>query len=65
MTNTDSRVLAAMKYYGSPETRDEFLNLFYMGDVPEEISAENECEFPEKFQLATLLDTLPASQKIQ
>jgi len=45
--------------------RDEFLKPFYLGDGPEEIPAEEECEFPIQFQLATLLDTPAASGKIQ
>lgn len=58
-------ILALMKHYDIPETREEFLKLFYLGDVPEEIPAEEECEFPIQFQLTTLLDTPPASEKIQ
>lgn len=66
MRNTDRcPTLAVMKHYGSPENRDEFLSLFYLGEVPEEIPAEDECEFPEKFQLTTLLDTPSESEKIQ
>jgi hypothetical protein len=61
----DSPVLAVLKNYGSPETRDEFLSLFYIGDVPDVIPPEDECEFPEKFQLATLIDTPSTSDKIQ
>jgi hypothetical protein len=55
-------ILAVLQHYGSPETRDEFLGLFYMGDVPEEIPAEDECGFPVQFQMATLLETPPASE---
>jgi hypothetical protein len=29
------------------------------------IPAEDECEFPEQFQLATLTETPPASDKLQ
>jgi|tagenome__1003787_1003787.scaffolds.fasta_scaffold11521332_1 hypothetical protein len=61
----DSPILAVLKHYGSPETREEFLRLFYMGDVPEEICAEDECEFSKKFQLATLIEMRPASDRIQ
>jgi hypothetical protein len=61
----DSPILAVLQHYGSLETRDEFLSLFYMGDVPEDIPAEDECEFPEQFQLTTLLETPPASEKVQ
>jgi len=65
MTNTASCILASMKHYEAEMTRDEFLNFFYMGDVPQEIPAEDEYEFPEQFQLATLLETPSASEKIQ
>jgi hypothetical protein len=58
-------ILALMKHYDVPETREEFLKLFYVGNVPEEIPAEEECGFPAKFQLVTLLDTPPASEAIQ
>ncbi len=51
--------------YDVPETREEFLKLFYVGNVPDEIPAEEECEFPEKFKLATLTETPPASPEIQ
>jgi hypothetical protein len=54
-TNADrSCVLAAMKRAGAELTRDEFLTWFYMGDVPEAIHPEDECEFPEQFQRAAL-----------
>jgi hypothetical protein len=66
MTNADrSCVLSAMKRAGAPLTRDEFLNWFYTGNPPDVIHPEDECEFPEQFQLATLLDTPPASERIQ
>ncbi len=58
-------ILALMRHYDVPETREEFLKLFYLGDIPEEIPAEEECEFPIQFQLATFLDTPPASDRIQ
>jgi len=58
-------ILALMRHYDGPETREEFLKLFYVGNVPEEIPAEEECEFPEKFQLATLTETPSASPEIQ
>lgn len=54
-TNADrSCVLAAMKRAGAPLTRDEFLNWYYLGDVPESIHPEDECELPEQFQHAAL-----------
>lgn len=60
-----SSVLAAMKHHNAPETRDEFLNFFYMGDVPEVIPAEDESEFPMQFQLATLLEMPMLSDRVQ
>ena len=30
-------ILALMRHYDGPETREEFLKLFYVGNVPEEI----------------------------
>ena len=43
--------LALMREYGAPMTREEFLNLNYMGAVPDEIPPEDEAEFPPQFQL--------------
>lgn len=61
----DSPLLAAMREYSAPITRDEYLAWHYLGSVPTEISPEEEAEFPERFQLSTLLDTPPASEKTQ
>jgi hypothetical protein len=36
----DSPVLAVLKYYGSPLTREEFLSLHFMGEIPELIDSE-------------------------
>ena len=47
-----------MKRAGAPLTRDEFLNWFYMGDVPEVIHPEDEAEFPEQFQRVSLDERL-------
>jgi len=33
-----------------PLTRENYLNVAYMGEVPEELSAEQELELPEEFQ---------------
>jgi RNA:NAD 2'-phosphotransferase (TPT1/KptA family) len=44
-------VVALMREYKTPMTREEFLNLNYMGNVPDEISPEDEAEFPPEFQL--------------
>jgi hypothetical protein len=62
-----SPVLAVLKYYGSPLTRDEYLAVSYFGKVsPEdEIPADVEETFPEQFRRATLLDTPAVSKKVQ
>ena len=61
----DSPVLSVLKYYGSPLTREEFLSLHYMGEIPELIDPEEEADFPEQFRRVTLLETPPASEKLQ
>jgi hypothetical protein len=53
-----------MRRAGAPLNRDEFLTWFYLGDVPETIHPEDECEFPEEFQLDTLNGPM-ATDKIQ
>ena len=47
----ESSVLALMREYNAPITREEFLNMNYMGSVPDEIPPEDEAEFPEQFKL--------------
>jgi hypothetical protein len=63
----DSPVLAVMKYYGSPLTRDEYLAVSYLGEVDpeEEIPVAVEETFPEQFRRVTLVETPPASEKLQ
>ncbi len=61
----DSPLLAVLRHYGSPLTREEFLSLHFMGEIPELIDPEEEADFPEQFQLATLLETPPVSEKVQ
>ncbi len=63
----DSPVLAVMKYYGSPLTREEYLAVAYLGEVDpeEEIPEDVEETFPEQFRHKTLLDTPLVSEKIQ
>jgi hypothetical protein len=46
----ESPLLALMREYNSPITREEFLDLNYMGLVPDEIPPEDEMEFPRQFQ---------------
>ena len=64
-TAPDSPILAVMKYYESPLTRQEFFSLHFMGEIPELIDPEEEAGFPEQFRLATLLETPPATGKVQ
>jgi hypothetical protein len=47
----DNPLLAVMKRYKAPMTREEFEKLRYMGEVPEQIPGEDEAETPEQFQL--------------
>lgn len=63
----DSPVLAVLRHYGSPETREEYLAVSYLGEVdPEdEIPVEVEKTFPEQFRRKTLIETPPASEKVQ
>ena len=58
-----SPTLALLEESGAPITRENFLNLAFLGDV-DELDAEEESELPIQFQLATLLAP-PASEKIQ
>lgn len=44
-------VLDKMKESGIPMTRENYLELAYMGDPPEKLSAEEEADLPEEFQL--------------
>lgn len=48
---SDDGVLALMKRFNMPMTREQYLELAYMGEVPEEIGAEEEAGLPEQFQL--------------
>lgn len=43
-------VLEHMKQYKIPETRENYLDLAYLGNPPEPLSAEQEAELPEQFQ---------------
>lgn len=40
-----------MKKHGKPLTREKYLELAYLGDPPEELSAEEEGGLPEEFQV--------------
>ena len=63
----DSPILAVLKYYGSPLTRDEYLAVCYLGEVDsdEEIPDDVEETFPEQFRRKTLVETPPVSDKVQ
>ena len=63
----DSPVLAVLKYYGSPLTREEYLAVSYLGEVDpkEEIPVALEETFPEQFRRKTLVETPTLSAKIQ
>jgi hypothetical protein len=67
MDGQDSPCLTAMKYYGVPLTRDEYIGFCYMGEVAphETIPAEVEETFPEQFRRKTLIETPPVSHEIQ
>jgi hypothetical protein len=59
MANQNSPTLAWLSQSGEPVTREEFLNLYFLGDVPDTIDPEVEAEFPEQFRLSTLEDSDP------
>ncbi len=63
----DSPVLAVLKHYGSPLTREEYLAVCYLGGVrpDEEIPEDVEETFPEQFRRKTLVETPPVSDKVQ
>src|SRR5215471_10816462 len=44
-------VLDWMKRMGVPLTRENYLDVAYLGNPPEELSAEEESELPEEFQV--------------
>jgi hypothetical protein len=43
-------VLALLKRHGIPVTRENYLHLAYMGQPPEEWTAEHEAELPMELQ---------------
>lgn len=47
----ENPLLSLMREYNAPMTREEFLDLNYCGSVPNEISPEEEADFPSQFQL--------------
>ena len=48
--NNYNPVIEAMKKYKIPMTRENYLDLAYMGEPPEELSAEEELELPEQLR---------------
>src|SRR5262249_8125569 len=44
-------ILAFMKQHDIPLTRENYLDVAYLGNPPEELSAEEEAELPEEFQV--------------
>lgn len=50
-----------MTKYKIPLTRQNYLDLAYFGDVPKELSAEQELELPERFRAG--LETRPNEQE--
>jgi len=44
-------VLRFMKQHDIPLTRENYLDVAYLGNPPEELSAEEEAELPEEFQI--------------
>jgi len=43
-------VLRFMKQHDVPVTRENYLDVAYLGNPPEELSAEEQAELPEEFQ---------------
>ena len=47
---TDEPLMRLMKKYDIPLTRENYLRLAYMGEVPEQLSAEQEADLPVELQ---------------
>ena len=52
---TDDPLVSLMKRFNIPITRENYLNLAYMGEVPEELGAEQEADLPPEIQRPTHL----------
>lgn len=48
--NDENPLLAVMRRYGAPMTREEFLKLRYLGNVPDVIDPEVEADIPDELQ---------------
>lgn len=46
MTNEPDPLLSLMRRFNVPITREDYLTLAYLGQVPEELSAEEESGLP-------------------
>jgi hypothetical protein len=49
-TKHSDPLVRLMKRFGIPVTREDYLELAYMGEVPKELSAEQEAELPPEIQ---------------
>ena len=56
---TDNPLKRLMKKYDIPLTRENYLELAYMGEVPEQLSAEQEADLPVELQ-RTAIDNAEA-----
>jgi hypothetical protein len=49
-SKTNNAVVDYLKAHGTPVTRENYLNLAYLGDPPKELSAEEEAAIPEELR---------------
>mgnify|MGYP003656659482 CR=1 FL=1 len=50
-TEDEDGIILMMRKFNIPLTRENYLDLAYMGDIPEELSAEELADIPEMFQI--------------
>ena len=60
---SDNFVIQAMKLYGIPITRENYIKLAYIGEPPEEWGAELEAELPEALQITDEPRVVPIRPK--
>ena len=60
-----SPLIDVMEYYDAEMTREEYVATNYVGEVPDGIPADIETTLPAQFRRVTLLETPPASDKVQ